>query len=214
MFNKILTLFNSKENKTKSMSIFDEIQNDIINNIDLSIILLKAKVLAYKLKNQEFKDWIENELNGYNNNDLLPYYRELSVAAQGNFWNGSWQINNQLIPITIIPKEFHSYFSEYKMFQGIKELESLIETLKKNNEDALRITIPSDLHSFLHYRVFNNLQCIDAWRLVSGGQITQIIATTRNALLNFILELSDRYPEIESDSYSAGKIPNEQIRQV
>ena len=112
------------------MSIFDEIQNDILGTIDLSIILSKDKILAYKLKNKEFKDWVENELNGYDDGDLLPEYRKLYVIAQGTFWNGRWQGNNQIITVSIIPEEFQHVFNERYMFQGIKELESLLESIR------------------------------------------------------------------------------------
>lgn len=196
------------------MSVFDEIQNDILGTADLSVILRKAKVLAYKLKNKEFKDWIENELNGYDDGDLLPSYRKLSTIAQGDFWNGRWKATNQVIPLSVIPEEFCHWFDEHNMLQGIKELESLLESIKLNKNASLKISIPPELFSFLDYKVFDNLQCMRAWRLLTKEQITQILETTRNNLLNFILELAENYPEIKSDSYPSGKIPNEQIKQV
>lgn len=76
------------------------------------------------------------------------------------------------------------------------------------------MSIPSEFFSILHYKVFDNLQCLGAWRVLNRSQITQIIETTRNGLLSFILELADKYPQIKSDSDFRNQIPNEQIRQV
>jgi hypothetical protein len=53
------------------MSLFDEIQLEILSPASLSAVLRKAKVLAYRLKNQEFKNWIEHELNGYKDQGSL-----------------------------------------------------------------------------------------------------------------------------------------------
>ena len=214
MFKKILTALKGNQVKIKRMSVFDEIQSDILGSTDLSVILRKAKVLAFKLKNKEFKDWVENELNGYNDNDSLPEYRKVSTVANGNFINTSWHSKGVPIPLHNIPSEFHHHFNEIRLFQGVKELESLIDTIDKSNEDSLQSPVPAELLPLLSETIYQYMHCIGAWRVLTKAHITQIIETTRNALLNFILELSDRYPEIKSDSYSGEQIPNEQIQQV
>lgn len=196
------------------MSVFDDIQNDILGSAELSVILRKAKVLAFKLKNQEFKDWVENELNGYNNSDLVPEYRKISTIAQGNFINMRWQSTGVPIPLHNIPSEYHHYFNEITLFQGVKELESLIETIDKSDEDSLQSPIPAEFLPLLSETIYQYMHCVGAWRVLTKSHITQVIETTRNSLLNFILELSNMYPEIKSDSYSGEQIPNEQIRQV
>lgn len=196
------------------MSLFNEIQHDILSNIELSIILRKAKVLSYRLKNKDFKDWIENELNGYKEVDLLPEYRKIFTVTNGNFANSFRVLKNVPIPLQNIPKEYHKFFSEIDLNQGIKELESLIDTVDRSDDDCLKSPIPANFLSLLSETIYQHMTCIDAWRILPKSFIAQIIETTRNSLLNFILELSDRYPEIKSDSYSGEKIPNEQIRQV
>jgi hypothetical protein len=50
--------------------LIQSIQQDILStNVSLTNILLKAKVLAYQLKNDEFKQWVKNELDGYDSID-------------------------------------------------------------------------------------------------------------------------------------------------
>ena len=196
------------------MSFFSEIQNELVGTVDLSTILRKAKVLAYKLGNQEFKDWVENELNGYKDINLLPEYRKLETIAQGNFINAGWKISNQVIPLSLIPEKYITIFSELHLFQGIKELEAMLEVMNQNGENTLKISIPPEFYSLLDYKVYQYTQCTSAWRLLNKGQVTQVIETTRNSLLSFILELADKYPQIKSDSIPDGKIPNEEIRQV
>ena len=52
------------------MSLLREIQDAAISSdVELSVLLRKCKVLAARLGNQDFKEWIDNELSGYKNVD-------------------------------------------------------------------------------------------------------------------------------------------------
>ena len=47
------------------MSIIQQLQDDIVNEqVSLASILRRAKILAYGLKHDELKNWVDNELNG------------------------------------------------------------------------------------------------------------------------------------------------------
>jgi hypothetical protein len=64
--------------------IISQIQQDILNSATpLNAIMLKAKVLAYKLGNDEFKQWAKNELDGYENSKDLPDYRIIQAQLFG-----------------------------------------------------------------------------------------------------------------------------------
>jgi len=121
------------------MSLFDEIQTEILSTASLSTVLRKAKVLAYRLKNQEFKDWIEHELNGYDNVDSLPKYRRISTHSTGDFLNPGWKMKGVPIPPNNIPREIREFINEVNMKQGIKELEALLDTLKGTRPTSLLI---------------------------------------------------------------------------
>jgi hypothetical protein len=196
------------------MSTFYELQKDLVGNIDLSVVLRKAKILAYRLQNDEFKAWIEDELNGYGDVDAthLPSYRVLETIAQGDFMNGRWRATSQLIPISSVPEQYRPYFTELWLTQGIKELEAMIGDPSKAGN--LMISIPQELCSFLDGKVYQMMQCTRAWKVLSKSKIAQIIESTRNKLLTFILELADQYPQIKTDSEEVAEIPDEQIRQV
>ena len=60
-----------------------ELQKDIIENkIDTISILRKAKLIATKLNLVDFKQWIDHELNGYENYDDIPEYRNIIVEVK------------------------------------------------------------------------------------------------------------------------------------
>lgn len=214
MLKKILNYFTDKRDTKKSISKFDEIQNDILGTTDLSSILRKAKIIAYKLKNKEFKNWIENELNGYPNEQSIPEYRKLDTIAQGDFINLRWHYKSVDIPLHNIPEDVHHHFHTIPVTQGIKQLESYLETMSRGKDDTLKVTIHAEFLPILSRVIYSNMECMSAWRVITRGQINQVLETTRNSLLNFILELADSYPEIKSDNDLSQPIPNEEIRQV
>lgn len=55
-----------------------ELQQEAISKeSDILNLLRKAYLVARKLKLNEFENWINNELNGYENMDKLPDYRKI-----------------------------------------------------------------------------------------------------------------------------------------
>jgi len=92
---------------SKNNIFINEIRADLINqDINLSTILRKAKVLASILKNKKLKDWVNNELGGYFGDAIstLPKYRKIHLENMGHFSGpfGSG-IRNALIPIGYLP---------------------------------------------------------------------------------------------------------------
>jgi hypothetical protein len=198
------------------MSLFGEIQQDILSAAPLSAVLRKAKVLAYRLKNEEFKAWVEHESNGYDDSRSLPEYRKISTHSNGNFVNYGWKMSDMPIPSDNIPREMRDVINKVNMNQGIKELESQLETLHGSRIDTLGIAWPANLLPLLNGRVFADTACLGAWRVITKGHITGIIENTRNRLLTFILELAERYPDEAKEDFSAERrsLSDEQIRQV
>ena len=113
------------------MSLLREIQKDAVDsNVKLATLLRKCKVLAARLGNLEFKQWVESELNGYNGNssEELPNYRIIKVNSKGHFSGpfGSG-LRNADMPLLCVPEEArevlgHSYFRD-----PVAALEALVD---------------------------------------------------------------------------------------
>ena len=62
----------------------DNITQDLVNpDIKLENSLRKTLILAYQIKNDTLKSWVESELNGYSNSDNVPDYRRVHVQLRG-----------------------------------------------------------------------------------------------------------------------------------
>ena len=110
--------------------LMEGIQTDILDpSIPLSSVLRKAKVLAYRLNNGEFKDWVSQELDGYTGDiDLLPDYRKSSTHSLGDFVGPFWStMRNTPIPTLGLSDELDEFAGSLSLFEGIRALESLLE---------------------------------------------------------------------------------------
>ena len=91
------------------MSLLRQIQDATVDpKYQLADILRMCKILAARLGHNDFKKWIEQELNGYENLEQLPDYRILrNLGCRGNFF-GSFGagIKNAPIPTTYLPEDF------------------------------------------------------------------------------------------------------------
>ena len=68
------------------MGLLDDIRSDLTKqSADLSVTLRKAKVLASAIGLPEFRDWVDSELNGYEDRNKLPSYRVHGATSLGYF---------------------------------------------------------------------------------------------------------------------------------
>jgi len=183
--------------------IIQDIQKDILNpDVSLATILLKAKVLAYKLKNDDLKKWVKNELDGYGDEDTLPDYRELTTDPLGTFSNKAYIHKDMPIPLSLIPDILRKNIEQNKILEGIQAIEKMAE------KETLCLSWPSDWVAHYNYCNKSSLnKLIEAYHLISGHNFAQIIATVRSRLQDFILEISD-LPWITGPKPPADQIKN------
>jgi AbiTii len=172
------------------LNISKQIQDDIINpQVSLGSILLKAKVLAHYLDNNELKKWVKNELDGYANAKILPDYRITNSTLVGTFFNGVYKHSNKIISIITIPEELRKSVGKVHFQQGIVGLE---EMAKGKN---LRNPMPGDWVDL--YNIFNakslshgHYQLTEAYHPIMNTSIAQILGAIRSRLQDFVLEIS------------------------
>lgn len=194
------------------MGLIKELRDDIVDSEKpLSGIMRKAKVLASMLKNEELKTWVDNELNGYSSQDDIPEYRQSTNESYGYFAGpfGS-ALKNFPIPTVNLPKKIQKIFEKTYHAQGIRGLESVLE----NDSPSFNVPWPADIIPFIQDKIYARYNCVSAWRVIGRSQIEQIIDTVRNKLLNFVIELMEKYPDIIEKEEAIADIPKDQITSV
>lgn len=195
------------------MSLLRDIQNDVIDsNIDISVILRKCKLLAVRLGNEPFEKWVDQELNGYKSNNLLPDYRIVQVYSQGNFSGpfGSG-LNNADIPFLSIPEK---YRENLRKCYFVEPIGYYINSLKNSKGGNFKEQWPPDLVAYTGRDIYQGMNCMSAWKLIPNSSIFSLVEAVRNRILNFVLEIEKEAPDAGEDSPKTQKISPERITQV
>ena len=109
----------------------DGITQDLVNpNMLLKDVLLKVQVLAFKLKNEKLKTWVDCELNGYNQNKI-PEYRIIPSTVKGNLvqsrgFGGYATRNNTNLPIEYLEKKVIDRLTRIHMPSKVSEIEQMV----------------------------------------------------------------------------------------
>lgn len=171
------------------MSLVKEIQRDLLDpSCSLSTILRKAKVLAYRLNHDMLKIWVDKELDGYEGSDFddLPKYRKIHTLSFGNFYGGfGRQAESIPIPPMSLPEKYRNIIAMYGFLDGVRALETWLET----KDDILHAPWPADLIATYGKNILDGMTCLSAWKVISKGDIEQVLDTIKNLLLSFVLEL-------------------------
>jgi hypothetical protein len=195
------------------MSLLREIQNDAIDsNTGLADLLRKCKVLAARLGSPEFKQWVENELSGYADVESLPDYRVLQVNSKGHFFGPfNSKLLNADIPLLCIPKEFHENLSHSYLTQPVASMESLI---RDSTNGTLQEPWNPDLVACVRRNIYSNMNCMQAWKVISTSQIVAALDAIRNRVLNFVLEIEAESPIAGEAQVNSNPVPQEKVQQI
>jgi len=182
-------------------SIIFELQRDALDkSIEITDLLRKSYVVARKLKLNEFKLWVENELNGYKTE--VPDYRITSGKVK------AWNPYNGWIPITFEDPEEGEIYSKRACGQTIAELEHLVSQGDKNSQ--LHMPFPQNVQRRLCKGVGFETEVS---LIVGQSALIKVLDAVRNIILNWALKLEedgivgDGLSFSESEKNNAENIP-------
>jgi hypothetical protein len=111
-------------------NIIDELSS---SDGKLTEALIKAKMLAHQLQNQELKKWLDNELNGYERNEDLPLYRVLTCEVRGTVSNGYKTIEDYLLPLSFLGEDMRKLATSFNLKQSIATLEPFAKSTENGS---------------------------------------------------------------------------------
>ena len=195
------------------MALLLEIQNEAVDGkADLATLLRKCRVLAARLRNDEFRNWVQHELDGYPPEAELPEYRKMSAQSFGHF-SGAFGsgLKNAPIPIMCIPEEYREFVTNVEFRNGIGSLQDLIS---HSDGNALHVNWPADLVAIVASRIYENMNLGQAWKAIPSTAIVGILDTVRNRILNFVLEIESAAPDTDEETTSSPDLTPEQVGNV
>ena len=198
------------------MTLLEQIQNEAVDGkSDLATVLRKCRVLASRLKNQEFTDWVKHELDGYLE-DNIPEYRILFGQAQGIFLGtmGSGVKNMPLLAEDVISEKVRNRLFRIKLNVGVAALLAMLGRAQEQG-GVYQVSWPPEAFAF--YRSSNvaqHLQLGQAWTQVSDNMIVQVLDTIRNKILNFVLEIMEENPAAGEAPIGSPAVPPERTQEI
>ncbi|WP_148712837.1 hypothetical protein [Corallococcus sp. AB030] len=153
------------------------------NATDLSELLRRSKVVAVKLKLDDFKRWVDCEANGYQPGVSVPKYRNISTQLMArNPYNG-------LIPIHFLKDGAASrHFSSVPNRQPVGQI---VHLLSGTESDRLTIELsPKEMDALL--RSDERYEMMPPIRVVNRSSLAGILDAVRNEILHWSLDLESR----------------------
>ena len=191
------------------MSLLDDILNAAINeNVAVSALLMKCRLLAHRLGHEEFKQWVVWELEGYPESVSVPDYRKVPTNLKMELSTFRGIYKNYPVPVEAIPEQIINGLKESNFRVGISSLEKMSTGSKGS---ILKVPRGDMAHTFQR---FNQLaadakldgEVLDLWQEVSSGQIASICDAVCGRVLDFTEEIRKKFPnagEMSGDSPTA-----------
>lgn len=178
--------------------IKDLIKNLSYDNISLNQALTRAKLIAYKIDNDEFIGWINKELNGYDDSDIVPEYREFYCEMFAKVQNPYYGSKNIPIDLTEIDERIDGKLYNYVHTAGILNIEQNIIDAKDANEQYGYIDFPIEIVRDVR-RMFEREDIVAVRRRIVFGRLHNILNMTKQKLLDTLLELNKAFPNLEDE---------------
>ena len=101
------------------MKLLDEIIEGAVSDTQpIGTVLRKCLVLERQVKNEKFRIWLDNELDGYDNVDELPDYRTINSISRGFFVGiAGRQINDQPLNLYVMEEKHRKLVDKLRLAQ-------------------------------------------------------------------------------------------------
>jgi len=190
------------------VSLLDDIQVAATDpSHSLSDLLRKSQILAFRLRHEPFREWVAHELNGYPDDAGLPDYRgslrgEIKADLAGMFGRAA---KNVAVPLTNIPEEVRDRAVQFKFYQGVAMLESLIGDARRTGETRVMSPFSAELAALTP--VWQDYQTISMWLEVPIASVVGILDQVRSRALEFVLEIETENPEAGATATKDPPVP-------
>ncbi|WP_218080462.1 AbiTii domain-containing protein [Anthocerotibacter panamensis] len=195
------------------MSLLRDIQNTAVDSAsDVATLLRKCKILAVRLGNSDFRNWVDRELNGYDDRDALPDYRKLRVESVGHF-SGAFNsgLRNAPIPPVCLPAELRESIGYSYLMQPISAYTSLVDKQERSNAQE---NWPADLVALVGRDIYQHMNCMAAWKIIPYNALVALIDTIKTRVLNFSLEIEAQAPHAGEATLHELPLPQDKVSQV
>ena len=176
------------------MTLLNDIQQAAIDeNANLASLLMKCRLLAHRLDNSEFQNWVTYESDGYPRGVVLPDYRKLSVELLADIMLSGRIIKRFPVPVDTVPERFRDIMYNVNFGNNISSIESM---LKNNNADKVFHFPMGKCAHMLGTMTKIQGKFLDLYQTFSYGQMCAICTIVRGRVLDFTVAIQKEFPDM------------------
>lgn len=173
------------------MSLLDEIRSDLVNeSASLANTLRKAKILASEIGLPEFREWVDSELNGYQDRESVPEYRQSQPTNLGTLSGSFGRMDkNVMVPTFNLPERVKDFAENLIFFDGVGELEAQVLRAPLYRKWPQEFLIAARQVTGWS----GGMELVDVQQPIPAHTLVGILDQVKNRLLGFILELQKNH---------------------
>lgn len=194
---------------TPSLStLVEEIQSDAVHQeVELSTVLRKCKVLASHIDSTQLEQWSTCEVLGYPPGEPLPDYRIWPLRLKGEFAGPFGRSKTAPIPLDSLPSSVRSSYAAYECRQSLTNIDDFLTQA----EDGTVGVDSGDLYKVIGRKMFRGYRCVKVTAEFSAACLTEVQNAVRDRVISATLALMQNQREREAqlqDDYGYGTQPN------
>lgn len=173
------------------MTLLADIEAAAVDStVPLPDLLRRCKVLAARLKHQEFASWIANELDGYGPDEPLPDYRRVKGGyLVGDYVGPFSTLKGHAIPLSEVSHDLREALQEHRILDSVGTLANLLS----RDDVQLGRPLPA-LHIKNRVPRFLDMELLSVSQPLDRSDIAGILDTVRNRVLDFALAIENEEP--------------------
>ncbi len=159
--------------------------------ISIEVGLNRLLIIASDIDNKELIQWAKNELNGYQDEEKVPNYRNAGLGQIiYSGINGRLKVKNQPLPYNSIDKELIEQLGKSKFPEDIATIEQFATEDNRNTGKDL---------TFLAGNVYKNtsIQCLSIYMNYSKEVFIGILSSIRTKLIELFIALDKEFGNLD-----------------
>ena len=190
-------------------TLLQQMQDDATDHeIPLATLLRKALILSRRLDYAPVGEWAQRELEGYPVDvDLPPYraYRSCHVVGDLNGVGGG-RMTNQPLQSSVVAEEYRRGLFGFELRDGVPAYEAMVD-------EGENVSFPWAMDVVAHYQssFIQGWGLANARRVLSGGEIRQLLDAIRTRLLSFTLEIEAANPDAGEATGGEEPVPLQEV---
>ena len=179
------------------------------DKITIESALRRLLVISYELDNSELQKWIENELNGYTNNSIIPDYRKnVTYMIMYSGYNASTLIRQQPLSESYFDKELQDIIKTRVIKDGVNILEN---SIKSKSEIIFNLI---DFAGVVSHNSGGLIRCIKLEQIISKTTLLQILSNVKTKLIQLLLELEKEFGLLDDLDIDLSDKSKDELREV